>query len=327
MKSAIITGVSGYVPEQILSNLDLEKIMETNDEWISTRTGIKERRVLPEDQAVSKIGVETTQNLLEKTGTAGTEIDMLICATCTGDYILPDTANTICYRTGLTNAWGYDINAACSGFVFALYTAAQFIKTGAYRKIIVIGGEKMTSYMNYEDRTTSILFGDGGGGVLLEASDDLELGVQDAVLKGDGEGCQFLKVPAGGSLYPVNHDRLEARQQYVTQDGKHVFKRAVNGMSSTVKSVVERNNLSFDDIDWLVPHQANKRIISAVANQLDFPEEKIMVNIEKYGNTSAGTIPLCLWEFENSFKKGDNVLLTAFGGGFTWGTLYLRWAY
>lgn len=327
MKSAIITGVSGYVPDQILSNQDLEKIMETNDEWISTRTGIKERRVLPEGQAVSTIGIETTKNLLEKTGTSPKEVDMLICATCTGDYILPDTANTICYHTGLSNAWGYDINAACSGFVFALYTAAQFIKTGAYRKIIVIGGEKMTSYMNYEDRTTSILFGDGGGGVLLEASDDPELGVKDAVLKGDGEGCKFLKVPAGGSLYPINHDRIDAREQYVTQDGKHVFKRAVNGMSSTVRAVIERNDLVFEDIDWLVPHQANKRIISAVANQLDFPEEKIMVNIEKYGNTSAGTIPLCLWEFEDQFSKGDNVLLTAFGGGFTWGTLYLRWAY
>ncbi len=325
MPKAKITAVAGYVPEKILSNSDLEKIMDTNDEWIRTRTGIVERRVMAEDEAVSHMGEKVVAQILEKSGTAPEEIELLICATCTGDYILPDTANNICYKSGLTKAFGFDINAACSGFVFALYTASQFIQTGRYKKIIVIGGEKMTSYMNYEDRTTSILFGDGGGGVLLEP--DEEYGVIDAILKGDGYGCQLLKVEAGGSLYPMNQERLDAKKNFVTQDGRQVFRRAVNGMSSTIKEVMERNNLTADEISWVVPHQANERIINAVGDALDFPKERIMLNIAKYGNTSAGTIPLCLWEYEDQLKKGDNVILTAFGGGFTWGSLYLKWAY
>ena len=325
MAKAAITAVGGYVSDQVLSNHDLEKIMETNDEWITTRTGIKERRVLPKDQAVSDIGVNVVKQLLEKSNTAKEEIDLLICATCTGDYIIPDTANSICYKAGLTNTFGYDINAACSGFLFALYTGAQFVETGRYKKVIVIGGEKMTSYMNYEDRTTSILFGDGGGGVLLEPSE--EYGVVDAILKGDGVGCEMLRVEAGGSLNPINEERLKNREQYVSQDGKQVFKRAVTGMSETVTQVMSRHNLNASDIDWIVPHQANERIITSVVRQLDFPMERVMLNIAKYGNTSAGTIPLCLWDYEKELKQGDNVILTAFGGGFTWGSLFLKWAY
>lgn len=325
MPNATITAVAGYAPDQVLSNADLEKIMETNDEWIRSRTGISERRVLPDNEAVSHIGVRVVKQLLSKSGVSADSIDMLICATCTGDYILPDTANNICYKSGLTNTFGFDINAACSGFLFALHTASQFIKCGTYKRIIVIGAEKMTSYMNYEDRTTSILFGDGGGGVLLEASE--EYGVFDAVLKGDGIGCQMLRVEAGGSLNPINQERLDAKQAFVTQDGKQVFKRAVHGMSKTVNEILERNNLQAKDISWLVPHQANERIIRSVADSLDFPMEKVMLNIQKYGNTSAGTIPLCLAEYESQLKQGDNVILTAFGGGFTWGSLYLKWAY
>lgn len=327
MKNAIITAVSGYVPDQILSNKDLEKMMDTNDEWITTRTGIKERRVLPEDQAVVKIGTEVVKDILKKKDLDPKEIDLLICATCTGDYILPDCANSICYQSNLSEAFGYDINAACSGFVYALFTASQFIKTGAYKKIIVIGGEKLTSYMNYEDRTTSIIFGDGGGGVLLEASEDTSIGIMDAVLKGDGSGKDFLRIDAGGSLNPMTPENLAAQGNKVSQDGKRIFKRAVNGMSGTIQEVMKRNALSQDDIQWVVPHQANLRIITSVANQLDFPMERVMVNIEKYGNTSAGTIPLCLWEYESQLKKGDGVMLTAFGGGFTWGSLFLKWAY
>jgi len=327
MLQAVITGVSGYVPDQVLSNTDLEGMMETNDEWITSRTGIKERRVLPGDQAVVHVGVEVVKDLLNKTGIQESDIDLLICATCTGDYILPDCANSICHQSGLTKAFGFDINAACSGFVFALYTASQFIKTGTYKNIVVIGAEKLTSYMDYTDRTTSIIFGDGGGGVLLSASEDKSLGIIDADLHGDGTGKDMLRVDGGGSLHPIRDQVDPNHKPFVFQDGKSVFKRAVNGMSSTMKTVMERNDLSFDDIQWLVPHQANLRIITAVAGMVDYPMDKVMVNIEKYGNTSAGTIPLCLWEYESQLKKGDGVMLTAFGGGFTWGSLFLRWAY
>jgi 3-oxoacyl-[acyl-carrier-protein] synthase-3 len=326
MPKAIITAVGGYVPEKVLSNKDLEKIMETNDEWITSRTGIRERRVMPDGKAVSDIGHEVVEQLLRKTGTDRNDIDLLICATCTSDYILPDAANTICYKSGLERAFAYDLNAACSGFIFALYTGSQFIKSGAYKKVIVIGAEKLTPFMNYADRTTSILFGDGGGGVLLEASEE-PYGVIDAVLRGDGEGAKFLRIEAGGSLHPITEELIKDQKHKVTQDGKNVFKRAVMGMSSTINAVLERNNLSASDIRWVIPHQANLRIINAVADMIAFPMDRITVNIEKYGNTSAGTIPLCLWEFEQNFAKGDHIMLTAFGGGFTWGSLLLRWAY
>lgn len=327
MTNAIITAVGGYVPDQILANSDLEKMMDTNDEWIISRTGIRERRVMPEGQAVTQIGIESVKQILAKTNLDPADIDMVICATCTGDYILPDCANSICYQSGLTKAFGFDINAACSGFVFALYTASQFIKTGTYKRVIVIGAEKLTSYMNYNDRTTSIIFGDGGGGVLLEASEEEGLGVIDADLSGDGSGKDFLRINAGGSLNPISAERMAAEEQFVSQDGKRIFKRAVTGMSTSMQTVMQRNNITNDDIRWVVPHQANLRIISSVASQLDFPMERVMVNIEKYGNTSAGTIPLCLWDYEDQLSKGDGVMLTAFGGGFTWGSLFLRWAY
>lgn len=326
MTRAIITAVSGYVPDQILSNKDLEKIMDTDDEWIKSRTGISERRVMPKDQAVTYIGVQVVLDILKKTNTAPEEIDMVVCATCSADYLIPDSANGICYQAGLTNAFGFDLNAACSGFLFALYTASQFVVTGKYKKVIVIGAEKLTSYMNYEDRSTSILFGDGGGGVLLEASENDE-GIIDAVLKGDGEGIKYLRIDAGGSMNPVTQERLDNKDHCVFQEGKNVFKRAVNAMSSTVTEVLQRNNLNADQLRWIVPHQANKRIIDAVAGALDFPMDRVMVNIEKYANTSAGTIPLCLWNFEDQIKKGDYVMLTAFGGGFTWGSLLIKWSY
>ena len=326
MANAIITAVAGYVPDQILSNRDLEKIMDTSDEWIQSRTGIQARRVMPSNEAVSDIGAYVVRDILKKSGTKPEEIDLLICATCTADYILPDSANSICFKTGLRNAFGFDLNAACSGFVFALHTASQFIQTGAYKKVIVVGAEKLTSYMNYEDRTTSILFGDGGGGVLLERGGKDE-GIIDAVLKGDGEGCKFLKIEAGGSLYPPTKERLELKMQYISQDGKNVFKRAVTGMAETITEVMRRNRLKKEDVNWVVPHQANERIVTAVASQIDYPMDRVMLNISRYGNTSAGTIPLCLWEYEDHLKKGDNVILTAFGGGFTWGSLYLKWAY
>ncbi len=327
MPQAVILGVSGFVPDRILSNADLEKMMDTSDEWISSRTGIKERRVLDDDKAVVHIGVQSVKGILQKTGLDPTEVDMVICATCTGDYILPDCANSICHKAGLTRAFGFDISAACSGFIFALYTAAQFIETGAYKKIIVIGGEKLTSYMDYTDRTTSIIFGDGGGGVLLGASEEEGLGIIDAELHGDGRGCEMLRVDGGGSLHPIRGKVDPNHKPYVSQEGKTVFKRAVQGMSSTIKTVMDRNDLDNSDIAWLVPHQANLRIIHSVANMMDFPLEQVMINIEKYGNTSAGTIPLCLSDYESQLKKGDGVMLTAFGGGFTWGSIFLRWAY
>ena len=327
MINAIIAAVSGYVPDEVLSNSDLEKMMDTNDEWIRSRTGIVERRVMPGNQAVTHIGTEIVKDLLRKKDLDPSSIDLVICATCTADYILPDSANSICHKSGLSRAFGFDLNAACSGFVYALFTAAQFIRTGTYKKVIVIGAEKLTSYMNYEDRTTSIIFGDGGGGVLLEGTEEEGVGIIDAVLHGDGEGKDHLRINAGGSLNPINGERIAAKEQFVFQDGKKIFKRAVNGMASTIVDVMKRNDLTKEDIRWVVPHQANLRIITSVAKMIDFPMERVMVNIDKFGNTSAGTIPLCLWEYESQMKKGDGIMLTAFGGGFTWGSLFLRWAY
>ncbi len=327
MPNAIITAVSGFVPDQVLSNVDLEKIMDTSDDWIISRTGIKERRVMPPDQAVTRIGTECVQSILSQRDIDPDSIDLVICATCTADYIIPDSANSICSESGLNKAYGFDLNAACSGFVYALHTAAQFIKSGTHQRIIVVGAEKLTSYMNYEDRTTSIIFGDGGGAVLVESSEEEGIGVIDAELRGDGTGREVLRIDAGGSLNPVTQERLDKKAHTVFQDGRQVFKRAVQGMTSSMLEVMKRNELTNDDIRWVVPHQANLRIISAVANQLDFPMERVMVNIDKYANTSAGTIPLCLWEYESQMKKGDGIMLTAFGGGFTWGSLFLRWAY
>ena len=265
------------------------------------------------------------KGLLEKTNTKPEEIDLLICATITGDMVFPDTANTICDKVGINNAFGFDINAACSGFLFALTTGEQFFKSGTYKKVIVLGMDVMSSILDYTDRTTCVIFGDGGGAVLLEPNDD-GFGMQDAILRGDGAGRHHLHMKAGGSLKPPSQETVSAKEHFVYQEGRPVFKSAVRGMISTTEAIMKRNNLTADDISWVIPHQANIRIISSVADGLNFPMEKVVVNIHKYGNTTSGTLPLCLWEWENKFKKGDKILLTAFGGGFTWGTTYLTWA-
>lgn len=325
-KLAAIKGVQGYVPKDILTNEMLEKMVETTDEWITTRTGIKERRIFKEEgKAMSDMGARAVKGLLDKTGTSPDEIEMLICATITGDRIFPDTANTICDKTGIKNAFGYDINAACSGFLYALTTASKMIESGFVSKVIVVGGDYMSRIIDYTDRTTCVIFGDGCGAVLLEPSDSN--GIIDSILKSDGSGREFLNMKAGGSLHPPSVETVSNREHFVFQDGRPVFKAAVKGMSDTVKEVIARNGLTIDDIDWLVPHQANKRIIQSVAGALDFPLEKVMVNIHKYGNTTSGTLPLCLWDYENQLKKGDNVILTAFGGGYTWGATLLTWSY
>lgn len=326
MKAAI-TGVHGYVPEDILSNADLEKMVDTNDEWITTRTGIKERRILRgEGKATSDMAVEAVQGLLAKTNTAAEDVELLICATVTADRIFPDTANTIMDKIGANQGFGFDINAACSGFLFALTTGAKYVESGMYKKVIVVGADMMSSIVDYEDRATCVIFGDGAGAVLLEPNAEGH-GVQDSVLRGDGSGRKYLHMKAGGSLKPPSAETVAAREHYVFQDGRPVFKAAVTGMSQTVKQVCQRNDLSVADIDWLVPHQANQRIISSVGDMLDLPAEKVMVNIHKYGNTTAATLPLCLWDYESKLNKGDKIVLTAFGGGFTWGSTLLTWAY
>ncbi len=324
---ASISAVHGYVPDDVLTNHDLEQMVDTSDEWIVSRTGIKERRILKgEGKATTDMGVEVVKGLLEKSGTDPSEIDLVILATVTSDMNFPDGANTICSKCGINNAFAYDISAACSGFVFSLFTGAQFIKTGAYKKVIVLGVDKMSSIVDYTDRSTCIIFGDGGGGVLLEPSEG-DLGIRDAVMGGDGSGREYLYQTAGGSLKPASAETVAAREHFVTQIGRPVFKAAVSGMKDSVTTLLERNNLTKDEIDWIVPHQANIRIINTLASMLDFPMDKVVVNIDKYGNTTDGTIPLCLWEFESKFKKGDKIVLTAFGGGFTWGSILLDWAY
>ena len=321
--TAAITGVHGYVPEKVMTNFDLEKIIDTSDEWITTRTGIKERRIL-EGKPTSEIGVQAVNGLLEKTGTKPEEIDLVICGTVTPDYPFPSTANVISDKVGMINAWSYDVNAACSGFLYALTTGAQFIETGKYKKVIVIGADKMTSILNYEDRATCVIFGDGGGAVLLEPNEE-GLGVIDSVLKSDGSGRKFLVQPGGGSVNPPSHETVDKRMHYVHQEGKSVFKFAVTNMADVSAEIMERNNLTGDDVDWLVPHQANLRIIDATANRMGLSKDKVMINIEKYGNTTAATIPLCLSEWKDKLNKGDNIVLASFGGGFTWGSIYLKW--
>lgn len=325
-KKAVIRAVGGYVPDYILTNKELEGMVDTNDEWILSRTGIAERRILKDpDKATSDMGVEAVKELLKNSNTAPEEIEMLICATVTPDTLIPDTANTICSKSGLDHAFAYDLNAACSGFIFALVTGAQYIETGRCKKVIVVGADKMSSVISYEDRSTCIIFGDGAGAVLLEAEDDPSFGIQDSIMKGDGGGRENLYMKAGGSMHPTTQATLDAKWHYVVQIGRPVFKSAVEGMSETVAEIMKKNNLSNDDIAWIVPHQANQRIITAVADRLNYPIEKVMVNIHKYGNTTAGTIPLCLWDFQDKFQRGDKVILTAFGGGYTWGAVLLTW--
>lgn len=326
LKKAIIKGVQGALPDYILTNKELEQMVDTNDEWITTRTGIKERRILKdEDKAASDLAAEAVEKLLAKTKTSKDEIEMLIVASVTGDHTFPDTANITCDKVGLKNAFGFDLLAACSGFLFALTTGAQYIESGRLKKVIVVGVDIMSSIIDYTDRATCIIFGDGCGAVLLEAGD--EHGIVDSVFKGDGSGREYLRREAGGSKRPFSQSVLDEGSHYVYQEGRTVFKHAVKGMSGAIAEVLERNNLTADDIKWVVPHQANIRIIQSVASQLNFPMERVMVNIEKYGNTTSGTLPLCLWDYENTLEKGDKIILTAFGGGFTWGATLIEWGY
>jgi 3-oxoacyl-[acyl-carrier-protein] synthase-3 len=323
---AAITGVHGYVPEYILTNEELEKIVDTNDEWITTRTGIKERRILKgPNQGTSVMATEAVRGLLEKTGTSPKDIDLVICATVTPDYLFPSTANLICSNLGIPSICSFDLLAACSGFIYALATGSQFIESGRFKKVIVIGADKMSSIIDYEDRTTCVLFGDGAGAVLLEPSTE-DVGLVDFVLHSDGSGGDYLMMKGGGSVHPASHESVDNKLHYIKQEGPQVFKFAVTNMADAAANIMERNNLSGDDVDWLVPHQANKRIIDATAKRMGIGEEKVMLNIQKYGNTTAATIPLCLFDYQNQLKKGDNLVLAAFGGGFTWGSMYIKWA-
>lgn len=324
---AAITCVGGYAPEDKLTNADLEKMVDTSDEWILTRTGIKERRILKgEEKGTSDMAVKAVQEIFDKKNLQPDEIDLLICATTTPDFPFPATANVITDKLGMRNAWGYDVSAACSGFLYALTTAAQFIETGKYKKVIVVGGDKMTSILNFEDRTTCIIFGDGCGAVLLEPNTE-GLGIIDSILKADGAGRAYLHQKAGGSVKPATVESVLNREHFVYQEGQTVFKFAVKNMAQVAYDIMVKNDLKETDITWLVPHQANKRIIDATRERMGISEEKVMINIERYGNTTNGTLPLCLWEWESKLRKGDNIILAAFGGGFTWGATYIRWAY
>ena len=324
---AAITGVGGYVPDYILTNQELETMVETSDEWITSRTGIKERRILKGDNlGVSVLGIEAIKNMLAKTKTDPKEIDLIIFATVTADMTFPATANIVATAVGATNEFSFDMSAACSGFIYALTTGATFIESGRYKKVIVVGGDKMSAILDYTDRTTCIIFGDGAGCVLLEPTTE-DVGIIDSIHKSDGGGEAYLHMKAGGSRIPASHETIDNRQHFVYQEGAAVFKFAVTNMADVAAQVAERNHLNASNISWLVPHQANKRIIDATASRVGIPEQKVMMNIERYGNTTGGTIPLLLWDYEKKLKKGDNLILAAFGGGFTWGAVYVKWAY
>ena len=325
--TAAITAVHGYVPEYVLSNKELETMVDTNEEWIVSRTGIQERRILKgEGKGTSDMCVEAVKGLLQKRGITPEEVDLVIVGTVTPDFVFPSTSNVLCDKAGIKNAWGFDISAACSGFIYALATGAQFIETGKYKKVVVVGADKMSSIIDYSDRSTCIIFGDGAGAVLLEPSADGN-GIIDSILKADGSGRHYLHQKAGGSVKPASHETVDAKEHFVYQEGQTVFKAAVKGMADVSAEIMERNNLKSEDVAWLVPHQANKRIIDSTANRMGLSDEKVMLNIQRYGNTTAGTIPLCLWDYEKQLKKGDNIIISAFGGGFTWGAIYLKWAY
>jgi len=325
--TAAITAVSGYVPDYVLTNKELETIVDTTDEWITTRTGIKERRILKgENMGTSEICAPVALDICKKRGISPEEIELLIVATVTPDMVFPATANVVTDKIGAKNAWGFDVSAACSGFLYALDTGARFIESGRYKKVMVIGADKMSSIIDYTDRTTCIIFGDGGGGVLLEPSEE-GYGLVDSILRSDGHGREYLFMKAGGSARPASIETVTNREHFVYQEGKMVFKYAVANMAEAADQIMQRNQLTSDSVAWLVPHQANKRIIDATAQRMGLPEEKVMMNIQRYGNTTAGTIPLCLWDYEKQLKKGDNLVLAAFGGGFTWGASYIKWAY
>ncbi|MBL0882085.1 MAG: ketoacyl-ACP synthase III [Chitinophagaceae bacterium] len=325
--TANITAVGGYVPEDKLTNFDLEKMVDTNDEWIRTRTGIEERRILKEPgKGSSDMAVPAVLEILAKKNLSPLDIDCIICATVTPDMVFPATANIICDKIGATNAWGYDMSAACSGFLYALTTGAMYIESGRFKKVIVVGVDKMSAIIDYTDRATCIIFGDGAGAVLLEPSTD-GTGVLDSILRSDGSGRHYLHMKAGGSVKPATVETVMAKEHFAYQEGQAVFKFAVKGMADVSAELLERNGLTGDDIAWLVPHQANLRIIDATANRMGLPKDKVMINIQKYGNTTAATLPLCLWDWEKQLKKGDNIVLAAFGGGFTWGATWVKWGY
>lgn len=324
---AAITAVNGYVPDYVLTNAELETMVDTSDDWITSRTGIKERRILKgEGLGTSDLAVHAVNGLLKKRGIDAKEIELIIFCTTTPDFTFPATANVLADKIGATNAWGYDLQAACSGFIFGLSTGAAFIESGRHKKVLVVGGDKMSSIINYEDRTTCIIFGDGCGCALLEP-DEEGFGILDSITRTDGSGRDFLGMKGGGSVQPATHESIDAKLHYAHQEGPIVFKFAVTNMADVAAEIMERNGLTADDVAWLVPHQANKRIIDATANRMGVTIDKVMINIERYGNTTNGTIPLCLWEWESRLKKGDNIVLAAFGGGFTWGSIYLKWAY
>jgi len=324
---AAVTGVGAYLPEYILNNEELSKMVDTSDEWIMTRIGIKERRIIKEPgEGSSFVGAGAVLDLLKKTNTKPEEIDLLICATVTPDMQFPATANIICDKVGIKNAFSYDLNAGCSGFLFALATASKFVETGQYKKVIVVGAEKMSSIVDYTDRATCPIFGDGSGAVLLEPTLEEE-GMMDMILRSDGAGRIHLHQKAGGSCRPASHETVDAREHFIYQEGQPVFKAAVSNMADVSVELMERNNLTADDIAWLAPHQANLRIIDATGKRMGLPKEKVMINIEKYGNTTAATLPLLLWEWEPQLKKGDNIILATFGAGFTWGAIWLKWSY
>ncbi|MDO9579974.1 MAG: beta-ketoacyl-ACP synthase III [Bacteroidales bacterium] len=324
---AAITGINAWVPEYILTNQELSRMVDTSDEWIMQRVGIKERRILKgEGLASSYLGAEAVKGLLGKTNTKPEEIDLLICSTVTPDRLFPATANIISYKCKINNAFSFDLNAACSGFLFALQTGASYVESGRYKKVIIVGCDKMSSITDYTDRTTCPLFGDGGGAVLLEPTYE-EFGIMDHLFHTDGAGSKFLHMKGGGSLRPASHETVDAKEHFIYQEGQSVFRFAVKNMASVAVEMMERNNLKPEDIAWLVPHQANLRIIDATGKRMGLPPEKVMINIKYYGNTTTATIPLCIWEYEQKLKKGDILILAAFGGGFTWGSIYLKWAY
>lgn len=327
MIRAAITAVAGFLPPNIVTNADLEKIIDTTDEWITSRTGIKQRHIENDpNKATSDMGVEAVKLLCKKRGISPEEIDLLICGTVTPDMVFPATANLIAAKIGAKNAWSFDLGAACSGFIYSLTTGAQFIETGRYKKVVVVGADMMSRIIDYTDRTTCVIFGDGAGAVLLEPTTE-DVGIKDFILHADGNGCTHLHMKAGGSLRPASHETVDNKMHYVYQEGQAVFKHAVYNMAEVSAEIMVKNNLTDKDVTWLAAHQANKRIIDATAKRMGIGSDKVMMNIERYGNTTSGTIPLLLWDYEKQLKKGDTIILAAFGGGFTWGSVYIKWAY
>ncbi|MFA6949693.1 MAG: beta-ketoacyl-ACP synthase III [Lentimicrobiaceae bacterium] len=324
---AAITGVGGYVPDYILTNDELSRMVDTSDEWIMSRIGVKERRILKgEGKATSDMAVEAVNQLLSKTNTQPSEIDMIVCAVVTPDMLFPATANIIADKTNIRNGFGFDLNAGCSSFLYALATGAKYVESGCYKKVIVVGADKMSSIVDYQDRATCPIFGDGAGAVLLEPTTE-DIGVIDSILKSDGVGRTHLHQKAGGSLRPATHETIDRREHYIYQEGQPVFKWAVSKMADVTLEMMEKHHITADNLDWFVPHQANLRIIDATANRMGLDKKKVMINIQRYGNTTSATLPLCLWEWENQLRKGDNLIFATFGAGFTWGSLYLKWAY